>query len=455
MPTIELGELGAEPQHDRVGPGESASRPGRRRSRFLRAGLPAVLVGLLVTMSAGNPFPGPWREVDVPAPLGAMVLADGDWMFVVSGVGTSTSGQELAGYRLPEGTPRWRMTLPPGDVGQPLLLGDTLVLASYSEQSSEGRNRVTAVDATTGSISWEREASVEVFSGTGDLVVWAGPEGWQPPDGLEPDPAKHRPAGTLEVVDPASGKPRWSLPTPVGARRAYNYAAFGEVAQMALILPSGRVEIRDLSTSAVTGTGQLPPPPADRPDVYWYVDFVGDLLVVHEERSVTAYGLAGLDRRWSMPRDDSLEYGPTTCGAHLCTYLRDNGVRVWDDRTGQLRWSDPRWTSLSPVGDVFIATAAPESSTPYLQYAVDPATGRVLAELGSWQLVDDGSEGPRLLGIRIDSDRRAWVAEIDTTALRTRLLTVLPGVSGECGLVAETLHCRRVNGSVGLWQLRR
>jgi hypothetical protein len=104
---------------------------------------------------------------------------------------------------------------------------------------------------------------------------------------------------------------------------------------------------------------------------------------------------------------------------------------------------------------VFIATAATESGASHMQYAVDPATGRVLAELGAWQLMESGSEDLRPIGIRIGADRRAWVAEIDTTTLRTRMLTVLPGVSGDCGLAGETLHCRRVDGSVGLWHLRR
>ncbi|MBF9128383.1 PQQ-binding-like beta-propeller repeat protein [Plantactinospora sp. S1510] len=455
MPTIELGELGAEPQHDRVWPGEPPSRPGRRRSRFLRVGLPALLAALLATMAAGNPFPGPWREVDVPAPLGATVLLDRDWLFVIAGLDSNGSGQELTGYRLPEGTSRWRTTLPPGEVGQPMLLGDMLVLVSHAEQSPSGRSRVTAVDARTGAISWDREMTVDTVTGAGDLVVWAGPEGWKPPDGLEEDPVQYRPAGTLQAIDPASGRPRWSLSTPAGARRTYKYSPFGQVAEMALVLSSGRVEMLDLATSAVTRTAQLPPPPADRPDVYWYVDLVGDLFVVYEERSATAYGPTGLDRRWSIPRDDSQEYGPVECGAYLCTHLRDNGMRIWDARTGRLRWSDPRWINLRQVGDVFIATALTESDTPDLQYAVEPATGRVLAELGSWQSMEIESEDPRRIGIRIGGDRRAWVTEVDTRTLRTRLLTVLSGISADCGLTGETLHCRRTDGSIGLWQLQR
>ncbi|MBE1488083.1 outer membrane protein assembly factor BamB family protein [Plantactinospora soyae] len=456
MPTIELGELGAEPAHDLVGTGKRAPRPGDRRSMLLRVGLPAVLVGLLATMAAGNPFPGPWRAVDVPARLGAMVLADRDRVFVVAGVGTYTSGREIAAYRLPEGTPRWRTTLPPGDVSQPMLLGDTLVLVSYSEQPSGGQIVVTAVDATTGALSWHRAATLEAISGTGDLVLWAGPEGWNPLDGDEQDPVEERPPGTLQVVDPASGDVRWSMPTPAGARRAYDHSMLGQGPKVALVA-SERIEMRDLITGAVIRTAQLPPP-TERTDNYWYVDVVDDLVIVHERRSLTAYGWHGpdrLDRRWSIPNEKGLEYGPVTCGSQLCTYLRDNGVRVRDGRTGQVRWSDSRWTSLLLAGDVWIATAGSDFGTPNLQYAVDPATGRVLAELGSWQLVDSEAGDPRPIGIRIGANRRAWVAEIDTTTLRTRVLTVLEGVSGDCGLSGETLRCRLADGSIGLWQLQR
>jgi hypothetical protein len=59
----------------------------------------------------------------------------------------------------------------------------------------------------------------------------------------------------------------------------------------------------------------------------------------------------------------------------------------------------------------------------------------------------------RFIGVRYDRDRRAWVARIDPNTLRVRLLAVVDDVSGDCGIAGETLYCRRLDASIGLWQL--
>ncbi|GAA3728125.1 hypothetical protein GCM10022225_06890 [Plantactinospora mayteni] len=61
--------------------------------------------------------------------------------------------------------------------------------------------------------------------------------------------------------------------------------------------------------------------------------------------------------------------------------------------------------------------------------------------------------GQRYLGIRYGADRRVWVVEFDPATWHRRLSAVLPEGSGECGLTATVLYCRRLDASTGVWRL--
>ncbi|WP_422770657.1 PQQ-binding-like beta-propeller repeat protein [Plantactinospora sp. WMMC1484] len=461
MPTIELGELGGEARTGASRPAPAATAPPRRHRTVRPVWLAAVLVGLLGPVAAGEPVPRPWPETTVPARLGSTVFAERDWMFVAAPAPTGGGGAELTAYRLPGGGPRWRATLPTSDLGSPWLLGDTLLLATYSERLG-GAGRLTAVDVPAGTVSWSRPASLLVVADTGDAVLWV-PSPDRPPEAETPESQppeaetpENRPA-TLEVVDPASGAVRWSLPVPVGARPSFDTSApepAGPVRATMLVLPlpSGRVEVRDLGTGALLRAGLLAPPRSGG-QLRWWGEVVGDQFLVHEERVVTAYGLPGLDRRWSVPDDQAAEQGPYACGTgYLCSLRHGGGARVWDAATGDTRWTDDRWAGLRPVGDVLIAARVGTGETEELA-VVDPATGRVLAELGPWAVFTphDG----RLVGVRYGTDRRALVAEFDPATWRRHVLALLPEVSGDCGLTATVLHCRRLDASVGVWRLPR
>ncbi|GAA3724120.1 hypothetical protein GCM10022225_01220 [Plantactinospora mayteni] len=446
MATIELGELTAASRPEPVGPVRAATR-GAVRRRMPRSGLlAAVLVGLLGTVAAGGPSPRPWPEATIPTRLGSIVLADRDWMFVVEPRRSGRGAPELAAYRLPAAEQSWRVTLSTDAVGSLQVVGEHLLLARYPEPLLSRAARLTVLDLSAGAVVWEREASLLVVGNGGELVLWATAEDWQP--GAESRP------GRLEAVDPASGAVRWSLPVPAGALPSFDTtvvdpAAPVRASTLVLALPSGRVEVRDLGTGAVVRAVQLPPPSAG-PQANWRAEIAAGLFLVYEESTVTAYGLPWLDRRWSVRTQPAVEQGPFGCGADLCSLRRPRGVRVWDAGTGGTRWSDERWTGIWAVGDALVAARAGTGPTEALS-VLDPATGRVLADLGAWGLLTP--HGSRFVAVRYGADRRAWVVEFDPATWRSRLLAVLPGVSDDCGLTATALHCRRLDASIGVWRL--
>ena len=454
MPTIELGELRGE--------APSRPRPPARTlasARWLR--IAGVLALLLATMAAGRPWPRSLPEVDVPARLGALVFTEGGRLFIADPVRTGQPGQpgqQLAAFRLPGGEPLWRVPLPMSEsVGFSALVGDTLVLSGASGPRGAwgppgGRQgRVVAVDASTGATLWNRAGALEATSTAGDLILWGAQVDWAPPAGTEVG-MEIRP-GTLQAVDSESGEVRWSMPAPAGARRSYPESAADGVPIVVVSLPAGRVELRDLATGAVLRATQLPPLGTGS-DVRWSGEVVGDLFLVRERRSVTAYGLDRLDLRWSVAADLDREFGPVACGDGLCSYGLQGGVRFWDLGTGRTRWADPRWRQVWQAGGYVVAARWVGASRTGPLTVLDPDTGRTLGELGAWQVPSPRPRGSRLTGVRVGPDGRAWVADLDVATRTVRVLGVLHDVSGDCGLGGETLYCRRLDGSIGMWRLR-
>ncbi|MEE6262953.1 outer membrane protein assembly factor BamB family protein [Plantactinospora sonchi] len=454
MPTIELGELGPGSTGGPVravggGSGRDIGRSAQGRRDSLRYGLVAVLAGALTLVTAGNPLPRPLPELSVPARLGAAVYAVGEWLFVSDPLGPGAAGQDLVAYRIPtdardapaELVPRWRTVLPPGELHTPTVLGATLVLSTRSYRVADDPGRVLALDLDTGVVRWTREAYLEVVNPAGQLL-FAGP----PESSVDP------PGATLHAVDPHSGAVRWSLPGPAGVRRHYPWLGGAAPPSVVVVEPSGRVETRDTGTAALIRTIELPPP-GDGRDPRWHGGIVGELFLVRAAETITAYGVPALDRRWSATVDDSREFGPIPCGEDLCSYGRHGGVRVWDTATGRTRWTSDRWDGLHRAGEELLGVSRSEPDRAGTLSVLDAATGRPVADLGAWQILDEARAAPRFIGVRIDADRRTWVAEIDARSRQVRLLTVLHGISDDCGLAEGWLYCRRVDASVGLWPL--
>jgi outer membrane protein assembly factor BamB len=442
MAAIERGEVSAEPPVT----DEPVTRPARPRSRPLRVGV--LLLLLLATMAGGAPAARPLPEAGVPARLGATVFATGGRLLVADPVHIGEDGQWLTAYRLPGGERLWRVPLPlRGNVG-PWAVSDGTLLMS-AEWGSVIPPETVALDLVTGTERWRRVAWLEGVTSTGDVMLWTS----QPGDWAE---GAERP-GTLRAVARETGSERWSLPLAAGAIRAYQRDdgwVWGESPlRLAVIaLPDGEIQVRDLGTGQVRRAVRPPAPRSGR----WYVVEVTDDLLVLNSRAVEAvvYGLADLTPRWKVTRGTSpREFGPLPCAELLCLYGETGGLRAFDPVTGSVRWSDQRWgVPLAVDGRLVAAEAKGSASRARPLTVLDPATGEVLGDLGTWEVIGRAQRGG-LVAVRPGPDGRIWVARLDVRKRTTHLLGRLAEVSGECQTAAGALFCRQMNGSIGTWRL--
>lgn len=459
MAEIELGERLVEPA--------VVDRPLGRcwlTARWLRLGV--VLAMLFATMTAAGTRPMPLTQVTIPARLGALVVTGVDRIFVIDPVDTTMEPrQQVSAFRLPDGAPLWRVRMPvSGPLGGHTLIGDTLVLTS--DWGSVAPRRTVGVDIATGAVSWSRTGSFEAATASGDVLLWIpdadiahpGTPGWND----SPGGWGFLPPGTLQAVAPHSGAVRWSAALPGGVVRSYGgqideFPAGWSVAPLPQVavtpVPSGRIETRDLATGQVVRSAELPRLPAVGSG-QWPPQVVGDLLLVPDGRqSVTAYGLDRFDRRWTMQWDVDREPWPVQCGRMLCVFRPQGGVRMLDRDSGAIRWTDPRWSNLLPVGSYLIASNEARPLLAAELAVLDPATGRVLGDLGAWQVVGRSAGTTRLTGVRTGPDGRTRVADLDPASMSARVLAVLPDISGDCRSADGLLVCRRLSGALGIWRL--
>ncbi|SCE73928.1 Outer membrane protein assembly factor BamB, contains PQQ-like beta-propeller repeat [Micromonospora coriariae] len=422
-PVIDLGELRHEPEPD--------TRPRRPRAngRPLRCAL--VLLFVLATLVAAGPV-SRRAVVPLPARLGANVVVTDDLFLVIDPITPQTPQRRLAAYRLPGGEPVWQVPLPAeGRYWGVTPLAGMLLVTGY-EVGSEGRGALTVVlDRATGAYRWQQPGS-PVELADGNIL-------FQP--GGEDEP------GSLRVVDTCCGTVRWQLTTAPGE---INYGTAGNAVDRVLLRNAdGSFEIRDAATGRVLTRARL----RVGGGAYETVQVVDGLLftVGGTPAMVTAYGLDQLDQRWSTTADGSLY--ATGCDPVVCLQTRSGRLRAVDPATGRELWSSERWGWVWPVAGRLVATTLSSAGPGAEQLVVlDPPTGRVLADLGRWELAGSDLGGP-MIGLRRHPDGGLLVAELDVRAGTVRMLDVLPDANGECQASPGRLLCRRVDGSYGLWRL--
>lgn len=446
MATIELGEISAgPPEHARDGGTGSVRLP----SRPVRVGLALVL--LLATLTSGAPAARPLPEATVLARTGADAFAVGDQFIVADPVVSGETEHWLTAYRLPDGVPLWRVSMPlRGNVGQIVRLGDTLVLTAV--WGAVIPPETVALDAATGAERWRRIAWLDGFTDRGDVLLWTSRYGdWAQ--------GEERP-GTLRAASVETGAQRWAIPLPAGTQRGYErptgWAAWrGEAAaRLAVInLPSGEIRIHDIGTGEALRSVRPPGPEHRR----WYlVEITNDLLILNDGyEEVVGYELDDLRIRWTLTRRaDPREYGPLPCGPLLCLHGERGGARALDPSTGSVRWTADRWGALMPAGDLLVAGSLDTRSRSRARplSLIEPYTGVVLGELGAWEVLGPAPDGS-LVGIRDGPEARTWIARIDPVRRRAGLLARLRDVSGDCRTGSGVVYCRRVDTSIGIWRL--
>ncbi|WP_433118886.1 PQQ-binding-like beta-propeller repeat protein [Micromonospora sp. CA-246542] len=420
---IDLGELrdGSDP--------DPLPRPPSSRGRPLRTALVALLV--LVGLAASTPT-APREVMTLPAGPGSDALVTDDLLVLVEPL--SEPGQrQVRATRLPGGELAWRASLPTeGRYWGVAQQGETLLVTGH-EVGADGQGTLTiALDRQTGAYRWQQPGNVTALS-DGALLLWSAGEN----------------GGALRAVDPCCGTVRWQMSVDPGVDLSFHEGGYG-VDRLVLRHPDGPTEIREAATGAVLARADVRPPGGSG---VVSVQPLGDLLVTIGGRTamITAYGLDDLRQRWSVPSGEAMF--ASDCGAIICVLTRSGGVRTIDAATGAPRWSDDRWGWVWPSAGRLLASSVGSSPSGVENLVVlDPPTGRVLAELGRWEVAQYASDGP-LIGVRRHPGGGLLVARLDVRAGTVRTLDVLPGAGGECQTLTGQLLCRRRDGNFGLWRL--
>jgi hypothetical protein len=434
---IDLGEL---PQEGARVPAPVAARRPPRPYRSVLAALAVLLVAVLTGSVQINP---PEPPKIVAARAGDTMFVGPDRFYLVSAgpevPGAVVQNKIVSAYGLPAGNLLSLTTVAvSGAIFDVTSVGHT-ILVSY-QVDTVGAEATVALAAGTQTALWRRPARLLGVSASDGLVLLR-----------ENSPQ----FGSLHWygIDLASGAVRWQLEQPVrGYITETGYVA-GFPRSLITVDVGGHLDLRDTATGTITASTTVPAP-SD-----WSKDGIalwpnGDLVLLGDHRSTTAYTLPGLVERWRSPVDLYSFYVGPSCGDAVCFFSpRDNDMRVLDRATGRDRWVSNRWSYAEQVGLYLLAGANATTGTNQLLDVVDTRTGRVRGDFGAWQSLGEPQADGTVVGLRTDPDDVVSYARLDPARLSTHVLGVADHVSGDCQTTREVLICRRTDASVGIWHL--
>jgi hypothetical protein len=435
---IDLGELPADGA--RLAAPVAVRRPPRTYASLL-----AVLAVLLVATLTGSARRAqPASPTVVPARLSDTMFVGSNRFYLV-GAGPELGGSVLQTkiireYGLPAGNLISRTTVAvSGAIFDVTSVGST-ILVSY-QVDTVGAEATVALAAGTETALWRRPARLLGVSATDRLVLLR-----------ENSPQ----FGNLHWygIDLVSGEIRWQLEQPVRGYVTETGYAGGFPRSLITVDESGRLDVRDTATGAITASTTIAVPAdwAKRGIALWPD---GDLILVGDHITTTAYALPDLTERWQRPVDLYAAYVGPSCGDAVCFFSpRDHGMRVLDRVTGADRWASDRWSYADQVGPYLLAGVDGPAGSDQTLDVLDTRTGRVLGDFGAWQRIGEPGPDGTVVGLRERAgDDVVFYARLNPAKLSTRVLGVAKGVSGDCQTTPDVLICRRVDATVGIWRL--
>jgi outer membrane protein assembly factor BamB len=315
---------------------------------------------------------------------------------------------EVRAWPLRAGGPAWTATIVGSDLRLLLAAGGTVIADAGL------RGGVTMLDARTGEERW-RVAAGSLTAGLGDrMAVWSpGPAG----------------GGELRVAEVATGHTLWSRETDVSLLRAgggrvvainFNYRATVYAAD------TGRLIARDRDLGVDPQSWGL-----ESPDAFTAITVVDDNLYVYGAYEVRAFAVDGVTPLWRAQVGQPLNLFGCAAAA-VCVPMPDS-MAVLDPATGATRWTDRRFRAVAADG---VAADRDGRSA-----RLDPATGRIVRELGPGTVV--GS-----LMLRTDGGRTLVTED-------GRVLAVLPGViASGCRVAGPYLACPTPGRIYAVWRVR-
>lgn len=397
---------------------------------------PAVLVVavlLFVTASAAPAAPGLSRLMTVEiGPADPYTMTD-DGLLYAQTLGT------VAAFALDDGRQLWQTGV--DNPAYRLLAAGGLVMQRPTTISFGREPSTSALSSADGSRKWVRAGNVITVEGSPTLLSVSNVRSSAP---------GRRIRGTVDAVDPATGRTRWQVRIPGSAVLMTIPAEGDRGPRMLLVHDDRHVALHDLVTGAELTRGDLPAADygPDNPVM------IGGLLILRyptdHGRVVTAYDPDTFQQLWSRPAGNS--FGIAACGDHVCLTGSD-GVRAVGLLDGGQRWFRAGWRGIEGDGAALIAYGTPERETAPVGI-VDPDSGAILTTLTGWSPVDRVGGGPVLVTRTTDEGRRTMVAVADPADPQPRLLGELPPGSSDCRSAPGRLVCRSVDGELTMWAYR-
>ncbi|GAA3210727.1 PQQ-binding-like beta-propeller repeat protein [Dactylosporangium siamense] len=390
-------------------------RPAVPRRRVPWWAVPLVLAAVVPAVLELRP-PPPLAPV-VQLPPGTMRLAGaGDAFYVLRGNGTLA--WNVTAYAWSDGTERWRRPLAGPDPD--LLVVADAVLVTHQPCDPQHAPSVDRLDPATGDPLWTAPGAPHAVTAGGDLLLAEGP-----------DCGARRRVQRLAAVDPADGRPRWTVRFPDGRLVVAGgdwFAAVDEAGALDTYTMNGGGRI---GGGTVTETSLL-------------LAAGGSVIAADQPDPGRPGLLTGLPHgaprpAWTVPLDGTA----AVCGPWLCVTTTDGGTTAaLDPGTGRTRWT-------------VRALRQPISGA---GYAID-AGPRIVR----WS---DGKERPlpgwRLLppvdgSVAAVVQRGGTAGVVDLTLGRLDVLGTLPGAQVRClaGGPRPTglgLVCVDADGRTRLWR---
>jgi outer membrane protein assembly factor BamB len=346
----------------------------------------------------------------------------------------------VSDYDLPSGELTSRTTVAVAGPIFDVAAAGSAILVSY-QIDANGTEATVALTAGTDRALWRRPSRLLAVSAADGLVLLR--ENIPQFGGLN-----------WYGVDLVTGDIRWSLQQPTRGFITEAGYVDGFPRMLVTATVAGRIEVRDVVSGAVTAAAKVPVRDqrtgADVP--IWPA---GDLILVGAPDGTTAYTLPGLVQRWHSSADLAGRWVQPDCATLICSLNWQGGLLALDRATGTQRWADPRWNYADQAGRYLLASQNSGGRRNPVVVVLDPENGRVLGDFGPWHTIGVTGSGGHLFGLHEQArDNTVFYAALDPATRGVRVLGAAADVSGDCQTTEEVLVCRRIDASVGIWQLK-